>query len=312
MDFGNLLNRALSISWKHKTLWVLGFFAASIGAFGGIENQLPDKADKWFMKIDPGLSESVVDWFEINPGVSIALVLFIIAAVLALALIFFVLGLISIAGLVEGVNRIEEGKAYTLGQLFREGALYFWRFLGLFFIFFAIGIVCVIMLVLPIVLAFVVTGVFGLLVLLIAIPIGIAAIFFFGNIYGLAQREIVIYQTPVFEAISEGYSLLVKHLGSNIIIFLIETFLWIAIMITGLILIAVFAIPVVLIGYHSTLWLVLILLLTVPIFIFVAIVIEGFLGTFFNSLFTLFFMELRKLTPRDRPDSGAEVAVSQV
>lgn len=311
MDYGGLINRAFSLSWKYKSLWVLGFFAASVATFGGIENQLPDRAGKWFPDVNHNISGIVSDWFHSNPGISIALVVFIVAMALALALFFFIMGLISVAGLIDGVNQIEGGRKYALGKLFKSGAGYFWRFLGLFFIFFAIGLTFVIILVLPVVLAFALTGVLGVVALLLAIPMGMAAVFFFGNIYSLTQREIVTNETPVFKAIGEGYNLLIKHIGPNLIIFIINIFLWIAIIIAGLILVAVFALPIVLLASLSTVILVLVIIVVVPLFILAAIVVEGFLGTFFNSLMTLFYMELRKLTPLQiEPAEGLDPAAA--
>ena len=123
-------------------------------------------------------------------------------------------------------------------------------------------------------------------------------IFISGNIYSLAQRDIVDNETPVFEAIGEGYHLLRKHLAANFIIFLIKIGLEIIIFITGAIIIAICAIPVVLVGLSSTSLLIITLLIVIPIFILIFMVVEGFLGTFFNSLLTFFYLELRKLTPR--------------
>jgi len=311
MNYGELIRRAFDLSWKNKSLWVLGFFAASMGTFGGFQNQMPEKAGRWFPDINHDFSGTVAHWFESNPGISIALVIFIVAVALALALFFFIMGLISVAGLIEGVNEIEGGRKYALGRLFKAGARYFWRFLGLFFIFFAIGLTFVIILILPVVLAFTLTGVLGVAALLLAIPIGLAGIFFFGNIYSLTQREIVPNETPVFKAMGEGYNLLIKHLGPNLIIFIINIFLWIAIMITGLLLVAIFALPLIFLTTLSTLVLVLVLIIAIPLFILAAIIIEGFLGTFFNSLMTLFYMELRKLTLLQKgPAGGLDAAIS--
>nr|MBN2276511.1 hypothetical protein [candidate division Zixibacteria bacterium] len=304
MNYSNLVNRAFILSWKHKILWILGFFAASFGTFSGLDDIIEYWSDKHSMDTDNYFFENIIDWFQNNPEISVALILFIVGAALLLGLILFVLGQISIAGLIEGVIRIEGGREYKLRQLFKVGASFFWRYIGLLFIFIGIGIVFGIVLIAPIVIAFVIAKVLGVLGILIGIPILFAGIFFFGNIYSLAQREIISNQTPVTRAIGEGYHLVVKNLGPNIVIFLIEMFLSIAIVIAGLIIIAMFAIPMYLLAAVSTLWLVLILLLGIPIFLWVIIVVEGFLGTFFNSLMTLFYIELRKITP---PRPGPQI-----
>ena len=312
MDYGNLLSRAFNISWKHKILWILGFFAASMGTFGGIQNRLPDGVERWFGRINPDFSNAVTDWFEYNPEISIALVILIIGLVLLLGLFFFVMSLICIAGLIDGVLRIESNQGYTLKKLFKSGASFFWRFLALFFIFFAIGVTTALILVVPVILAVAAAGAIGLILFLFIIPIGIAVIFFLGNIYSLTQREIVTNQTPIFAAIGEGYRLFIKHLGPNIIIFIINTFLWIAIVIAGLLLVAMFAVPIVIFAALSKYFLILALIIGIPLFIVAAVILEGFLGTFFNSLMTLFYLELRKLTPYEAPALGrADLATGQ-
>jgi len=42
---------------------------------------------------------------------------------------------------------------------------------------------------------------------------------------------------------------------------------------------------------------ILVLIIGIPLFLWVIIAIEGFLGTFFNTLMTLFYLEIRKITP---------------
>ena len=297
MDYGNLINKAFNLAWKHKILWVLGFFAASWGYVGSfdIEEKLPNFSRDWFHDFEPHFIEGIKDWIIHGPGLAIVIMIIGFAFILGLAL--FILHLMSVAGLIEGVVRIERGNSHKLKELFGVGAHYFWRFLGLFFLALLVGAIFFFLMILPTVVSIAVLGVVGILMLIIVIPVSFAGIFFFGNLYSLAQREMVIYNAPVFEAIKEGYNLLIKHLGPNIIIFLITTFLWIAIVISGLILTFIFAIPAVIIGAWSALFMILALIVILPVFLLVAIVVEGFLGTFFNSLFTYFYLELRKLTP---------------
>jgi len=300
MDYNNLITKAFNISWKHKALWILGFFATSMGYFGGHDLKdfrMQDKIDNWRYGSGGDVLDRVKDWFEMNTELSIALIMFFIAMLLLLMLFFFVMNLISIAGLIGAVYKIEKNEKYKLGQLFKIGASYFWRFLGLFILSFIIGFTFVLLIIIPIVLAFIMTPVLGVLAILIGIPFGLAGIFFFGNIYSLAQREIVAYKTPFFKAIGEAYNLLIKHIGPNLVIFIITTILWIVIIIGAVIIAIIFAIPIVLLAAQSVMTLVLSLLIIVPVFLMVAVVVEGFLGTFFNSLMTLFYLELRKLTP---------------
>ena len=296
MDYGLLIRRSFDIAWKYKTLWILGFFAAAYGSVGHLSDHLPDgSGGGWLEDCNPEIFEAIENWITSTPG--IIAIISIVGGLLLLALFIFIMHHISVAALIGGVYQIERGEGYKLKELFQLGARYFWRFLGLFFIFFFIIGAFVVLLILPIVLAVTILGVVGLILLIPIIPIFFAGIFFLGNMYSLAQRDIIAHETPVFDAITEGYNLIIKHLSANIIVFLIVTGLQLAIIIAGTIIIAMFAIPFYIIGINSTLILIILLVLIIPLFILIMIVVEGFLGTFFNSLMTLFYLELRKLTP---------------
>ena len=134
MDYGSLINRAFNLAWKHKMFWVLGFFAASWGYLGGIDEKFPDISHDWGhdFDFDPHFIERIIDWMTCGPGIAIAIA--IVGFFLLLGLVMFVLHLISVAGLIEGVVRVENGDSHKLKELFTVGARHFWRFLGLFFL----------------------------------------------------------------------------------------------------------------------------------------------------------------------------------
>lgn len=310
MDYSNLLQKSLNISWKHKILWILGFFAASSGFFSVFEKEdFGDIPAGWFHNFDISTVHEIGDWLTEGPLIAIGVS--VIGLILLLVLGLFIMQLISVAGLIEGVNLIEQGREYKLKELFKTGGRYFWRFLGLFFISLLVGIIMVMLLIGPVVIGFIVFKVLGLLILIFIIPIGFAAVFFFGNIYSLAQREMVIYDTPLIDSITEGFRLLIKHVGPNIIIFLITLFLWMAIVISGVIIFAIFAIPIAIFSSMSLAFLIISLVFIIPVFLAVAIIVEGFLGTFFNSFFTLFYLALRKLTPKETVPSNAGPAPAE-
>ncbi|MBN2225773.1 MAG: hypothetical protein JW763_00260 [candidate division Zixibacteria bacterium] len=284
MDYGKLVNHAFELSWKHKILWILGFFASTFFFSGsGLDEQI--KSRPW------------EHWTELQ----LAILVLAVSAIVIIGLFLFIMQLISVAGLIEAVVRIENGQAYKLGEMFKVGARHFWRYLGLFCLFFLVTGSSIILLVGIIVLGFVFLHWYGLIILVLLLPILFAVIFFFGNMYSLAQREIVAGGLPVFDAVSEAYRLITRHLGPNIIMFFITFFLGIGIMLVGVLLLAAFAIPVLLVATVSTAALIVSLVIAIPVFLALAIMIEGCLGTFFNALFTLFYLELRKLTPRTMP-----------
>jgi hypothetical protein len=194
--------------------------------------------------------------------------------------------------------------------LFKAGARQFWRFLGLFFLTLLVGGTYFGVLVLILILIFVAFEALGLLFLIFFLPMILIGAFVITNVYSLAQREIVVNNTPVFDAIGEAFGLLGNNPGPNIIIFLITAFLWIAIVICGIIITIIFAIPAFIIGAWSTLFMIVALIVILPVFILIAIIIEGFLGTFFNALFTYFYLELQKRKQAGRNDSNSEAVAA--
>jgi hypothetical protein len=297
MDYGKLLRRSFDFTWKYKTLWVLGFFATSYGSLTELLKKIPGQTDGWLESYHPGIFDVVKDWILSAPGIVVLTSL--AGSLILLVLFFIVMHFISAPGLIKSVFQNERGVGCTLKSAFKSGTRYFWRFLGLFIIlFFTVIFFMAFLLVRPLIISIAAFDAWGLILLIFIIPIMFVGIFFSGNIYSLAQRDIVDNETPVFEAIGEGYHLLIKHLAANFIIFLIKIGLEIVIFIAGAIIIAICAIPAVLIGLSSTSLLIITLLIVIPIFILIFIVVEGFLGTFFNSLLTYFYFELRKLTPR--------------
>ncbi len=295
MDYGSLLKKSFDISWLYKRLWVLGFFAASLGSIGNISD-FGDKDFGWLEKIHPGLADIIEEWILSPPGVAIIVAL--VLTLLIIGLIFIIMHFISVAGLIKAAFDVDTGKEIKLQKLIKFGANYFWRFIGLGLIFFGLFIAFFAVLILPLILAIIALKAFGLILLIFIVPIAFAGIFIFSTIYSLAQREIVAYQTPVIDSISEAYKLVTKHLGPNLIIFMLSLGLGLAIFITTILIIALFAIPLMIVGYQSVSILILTLIIVLPIFIAVSIVVEGFLGTFFNTMMSLFYIELRKLSPR--------------
>lgn len=306
MNYGNLINRAFNLAWNHKVFWVLGFFSAAWGYIGGFEEKFPQFSVDDFGHFHSYAADDIIDWIMHGPG--LAIVIAVIGLVFLIGLIFFVLHFISVAGLIDGVVRVERGISSKLQELFRTGTRYFWKFLALFFLTGLVGGVFAVLLIVPLILAIIALKLLGILFLIFIIPIGFVGIFFLSNLYSLTQREIVIYDAHLFDAIRESYYLLIKNLGPNIIIFLIETFLLIAIIICGFIMLVIFAIPTIIIGAWSPLFMIIALIVILPVFLALAVIIEGFLGTFFNSFFTYFYLELREKMPRQSGTTSPETA----
>jgi hypothetical protein len=306
MNYDYILRRALDISWKHKILWIFGFFTAIFELLGIFDKEVTDKelyglgdwsvdfmdvVDRYFSDIFSFIPEPVRDWLaSMHPVIIVALIM----TFLALLLFFFVAKFISSAGLVVGVIKADKNEKVKFSELVKSAAFYFWRFLGLFFISFFVIFTFVVLIVIFIAMSFILLEIFGFFLLIFLIPMLFAGILFFGNIYQLAQREIVYKNAQLFDSIGKGYHLFVTNFIPNLIIFLIDLLLYMISVIMAIIIVAIAGLIMAVIGWHSVTYFIIALAVTFPIFVVMAILIEGFLGTFFSALFTIFYLELQK------------------
>ena len=114
MDYLDILKRAWNITWRHKALWVLGFFAAAAGAGGGSN---PFSYSTGAEDFAPGSTAPFVDWISQN-WVYLAAA----GAVLGiLALVYWVLSVAAHGGLVYGANEAAEERKPSLGASWRVG-----------------------------------------------------------------------------------------------------------------------------------------------------------------------------------------------
>ncbi len=129
MDFGSIIKRSWTVTWRYKGLWVLGLFAGvsgcqSSGGGGGSWNGGTAAEDFQRGMPDPSrLTDSIGQWLPL-----------ILVATAALLMIWFVWTVLSIAargGLITGVNEIEEGRPAAAGSLWSTGFSRFWSLLGL-------------------------------------------------------------------------------------------------------------------------------------------------------------------------------------
>jgi hypothetical protein len=293
MDYGKLIGRALDISWQYKLLWIFGFFAALFGGMSG--------RSQGFISAD---DRSQVATFITQ---HMTLLLILAAYGVFLLLFFLTMHLIGTAGLIGGVIQIERSGSCTIRECFRTGAKYFSRYLGLWILALITIAVIVFLLIFPVILAFVISAILGILSLLVVIPLALIAAFFFTNIYALSQREIVIGDKRVGEAITEAYTLIKTHLGKNLVIFIITFAVEIILVTLNMLLTILFSLPLIA-GLHRPIGVILmIFFFGIPIFIAVAILLTGIFGVFLNSLFTLFYLELRRLSPPSPAVSSASL-----
>ena len=281
MDYGAIVNNAFKVAWRYKTLWIFGLFAGVAPQFNYEFGA--DDLSAWNTDPNLGLDAlgGIAPWTVIGPTVG--------AAIMLLITISFLASCIAEPALIDAVNRIARGGRYRFGESFSTGVDFFWRFLGFSLLLFFIGIAALFVLVIAGIFTFTAgTGV-GILSLLVLIPLAIVSGFIIINIFMLGKRAIVVRNIPISDALEEGWLLLKQNPGPVIVVTLIAFAIGLSIvMAIGF---GVISLPfLVMIGsmQPSLELLFLGILIGLP----VTLIVGGFSGTLFSSLYTLFYFQL--------------------
>lgn len=123
IDFNDLIQRTWKITWKHKILWGVGFLMLLV-----VFLLLPLIFAPFFILLDPdGMSHRINDAW---PWILMA------GGFLALIVVGYGVNSLMRPVLVLGALKAERGaEKLSLKELLREGAFFFWRFLGLVLLF---------------------------------------------------------------------------------------------------------------------------------------------------------------------------------
>lgn len=217
MQYGQILSRALSISWRHKYLWLLALFAgegaASISSsWAGGSGTSRGTAN----------SMAAPDWAQVTAWITAhATLLWAIAIVMvALCVFFFLLSVVANGALVKGSAEHDADRPFTLGLAWKAGLASFWPILQLKL--FALLVVLTSLVVIGGLVAIaVIAGTGGVtavsvgaavaaaLLVLVAIPFWVA----FGVALLFAVRAVVLDGMGASMALGRGFRLIGQRLG---------------------------------------------------------------------------------------------------
>jgi len=307
MAYGEILGRALKITWRHKALWLFGFLASLFIRFPDVnEPMLPPEAKRWLA----GFVRSPSFFLAVG-----GLVLFIALTAVGVSL----LQALGRAGLVDQVNRLEQGTPPTVRAGWSAARRYGWR---VFWIAFLLGlpVLALIMIGLAPLIATVVTLLPGLpgpaggppasdaLLWSLAYfaPFCLAGALlgvFLGLINTLAERVCVVEDRRVWESIRRGWALLRKRFGALVVLWLILAgihagLMFVVFIPTFLLLIPVIFSFVVLVrslaNVTALVWIVGYLFFTVVIWV-IGMTIGSISEPFFSGCWTLTYRQLRAM-----------------
>ncbi|MDO9556664.1 MAG: hypothetical protein Q7J82_03680 [Coriobacteriia bacterium] len=118
MDYFGILKKAGEVTWRHKVLWVLGFFAVASSSGGSTGNMAQWRDNSTYADLEP-----FGRWVEQN----VVLLVVLAVAFVVFVLVMFVLGIAARGGLAHLVNEAEEGRPVKAGNGWRVGFRYWGR-----------------------------------------------------------------------------------------------------------------------------------------------------------------------------------------
>lgn len=227
MDYGAVLSRAWQIGWRNKALWILGILAgcSSSGRGGGGQStsgfrgyqfdgsDLPNGVNGNFQGFERFLSD--------NGSVVLLIVLGLSCLAIVIGLFFLALGVIGQGGLIGGYIKADEGAKVTLGEAFNFGLQNFWRLLGIRVVFWLVGFVVAIVLVLGAVGFGIITLGIGLLCLIPLICLLIPLALALDAYIVLTMIAAVDEDLGVMESFGRSWAVLRANLGPVVVMGLV-------------------------------------------------------------------------------------------
>lgn len=275
MNYGKIIEDSFGLGWKYKSLWFFGLFAGSLAGFNF--KYKPEQ------QIDPASLE--FESVEQLVAYSLEYLAPILLPVIFLTIVLFAMRIICSPALIDGVNKITRGGTYKFWDSYSRGLDFFWRYLGL-------NVLFTVVMVGVIIVSMGIAGLIHWLMLLLIIPVIMIFGFVGGSVFVLAERSLVVRDNSIGDALEEGWVLFKTNIGKCIVIFLIIFGLVLGTVIVLGILGFMFYFPINMIVGGITENIVLIFVLTGILGMPVSIVLGGFSGTFFHSLYTLFYFGL--------------------
>ena len=308
MDYADIIKRAWDVTWRYKTLWILGLFAGATGSgyvtWGSGYRSTSRDFSRW-TSVGAFQSEAVTFLHDWAPVLIAALV-----AIVLVGLLLLVLSFAAQAGLIRQVDSAEGGGRVSASEGWNAGFHDWWGLLvaGLVLllpivVFALVVFAAAAAVTLPLLVGFGSAGAgsaagwTGVAVLvaiaLLALPLYIVLAFVLGTMYVLAVRHLVLERRTPMEAVRASWVSFRTHLKDVLLMWLITVGLGLGIGVAVSLVVGAFSVSVgavILLG----LWPAAPFLGLIAAAI--SVVVMAAWNTFTSALWTVFF---RKLTGRE-------------
>lgn len=291
IDYFGFVKKSLRVAWEYKFLWLFGFFVVAADGSGGMASHLSNLKD--IDSHSPFFSQCDFDPSFITPG----LIIMVALAVLFMALLFWIMGVLSEGALIHGVVKRESGGTASFSECWSRGVDKFWPLFGILILATIVGAMLVIGIILFLIPAFIASVALGFILLLFALPIIVAVIFIIEALVAWAIRLIVIDDKPWLDSIGDSWNMLRHNFGKTLGIAFSSLLTQLLLGIIFLLGLLVVAIPFIIIGMQNALLGIIPGILTAIILI---AALSAFEGVFRSSIWTFGYLQL----------TGREVALA--
>jgi hypothetical protein len=242
MDYSEVFSKAWKIVWKFKALWIFGILSSCARAGSGGSGGSSGGGGGSSQLLDSGvlaspqafLPKQVYLWWlqfqqagEMEPWAVFLIIIAVFFAVFALIVLSLFLGVLGRVGVARGAWLADEGEEkLSFSRIFEESKPYFWRVFLFFLLLFAMSLVIVGVLAIPILLMIIFTLGLGLILL---IPLFIVVAFAVKILIEQTIVAIVAEDLGVFAAIERAWKLLVEKPWPQVVIALVTTIAEIAV-----------------------------------------------------------------------------------
>jgi hypothetical protein len=305
MRYGEVIERSLSVFWRHRYIWLLGALGAGEsvgGGFGnfGVAGQSPGTSDTATGSVPDQLTTQFGQWFTADLPLLVALL--VLLGLFGLG--YFVLSCVSVGAAVRAAAEHDAERPFDLGLAWRAGRQTFLPILGLRLLGLLVALPGV-ALIGGVVLLAVISALRGsadgiviaVLAAIVLVPVvGLAAIVL-GVVWTLATRSIVLEQLGVGGALRRGIDQVSRRFSRVALLWLIALGVGIFCGLAGgiaaglllLPFLAVLAVTYATAGVDAALTGGAVLLL---LYIVVVVFLNGALGSFLTTYWTIAFRRL--------------------
>jgi hypothetical protein len=314
INFTQILKDSWRMTWKHRFLWWFGLLIA-LGSGGGMQFRSIGSQGK-----NPQGEMIAENWKRIidNYGTWIWIG---IAVIIILAIVVWLLRIISQAGIIRSIDQINRGESTNFASGFSQGKVYFWKIFFIDIVISFLLLLLVIVFLVPVIFLFTNKAiVLGVLIALMAVAIFIPIAVMAGYMRRYSYYYIVLANLDVRAALENSYLVFRRNIIPSIILSLIfipvSIIFLLAVISVAIIVGAIFFVLGLVVHFIFPIIAVYIVIgIAVLIFVSVVILLRSVLEVFFQSAWYLFFKQIasEKISETAREEKAVvEEKISEV